>query len=150
LRHHIIHGYLGFAGLLIIELSKQILKEALCQILEEEICHITRNCSKFITLLPDNLLVSNTDYIILGLLLSILACGFSHFILLCDFFRSEIADFSQNFDKFALTNAAIPLDSKLIDPIQACMIEIIALSLSGYIPCLSQSCQHIFKIHRVH
>ena len=75
----------------------------------------------------------------------------AHSILLFIFLGSEVTQLSEDVDQVLLHNLAIFLSDKLVDSIQARIVEGVALSpCSCPFACSSHAPQHIFQVHRIY
>jgi hypothetical protein len=71
--------------------------------------------------------VANRQNVILRLLFTIITLLLPHFLLLIIFFRPKIAKLPQYVDEIVFVGSRIPLSNQLVDSIEACIIEVVAL-----------------------
>jgi len=75
----------------------------------------------------------------------------AHSILLFLFLGSEVTQLSEDVDQVLFHNLAIFLCDKLVNSIQARIVEGVALSpCSCSFTCSSHAPQHVFQIHRIY
>lgn len=73
----------------------------------------------------------------------------AHLVFLVFFLRSKIANFSENINEVSLADLIATFSDKLIHSVQACIVEVVALSREALRPDTLHSPKHTIDVQRV-